>query len=59
MGQRTVTYRERRRLRRYKKTLWGSALEAFGGKPAPPGMLRRTRTVCFFLKWAEHTGIYD
>lgn len=51
--------RQRRRLRRYKRTLWGGALEAFGGKPAPPGMLRRTRTVCFFLKWAEHAGIYD
>lgn len=47
------------RLYQAKRTFWGKFLEVMGGKPAPQGMLRRPKNTLFFLKWAEHEGLFD
>jgi len=51
--------RYRLRLRRYRRRLLGGMFEAFGDRPATPGILRSTRTLCNALKWAEREGIYS
>lgn len=35
------------------------ALDAFGGKPAPKGVIRKASTACKLMKIAEKAGWYD
>lgn len=47
------------RYRSARRTFWGSCLDQLGGKAAEPGLLRRTKTVCWLMKHAEIKGWYD
>ncbi len=44
---------------RWRGNLILGILDAFGGKTAPKGILRRHQTISFVLKQAEKNGWYD